>query len=143
MLGSSSGSGSGSGSDFGSGMSLGSIPPSILSPSQSITAIVGAILFINLQYDSGNPRGFLVWRFNGDIISNRTDPRVTILREGGLIIRDVVPEDEGTYNVTVANEVGSDSRIFNVAVEQCEFGISVLMFSPVVYRLKGEHLTWP
>lgn len=75
-----------------------------------------ARLFIFLHYNVGSPRGFLVWRLNGSIISSRTDVRVTVLGGGGLTIRDISPRDEGQYNVTVANELGSESRLFNVFI---------------------------
>ena len=112
-----SGDGSGPGSGLGSGIPPEAFPPSLFVTSgQNIGVIPSARLFINITYNVGSPRGFLMWRLNGSIISNRTDPRVTVLGGGGLIIRNMSSRDEGQYNVTVANELGSDSRIFNVVV---------------------------
>ena len=114
------------GSGSGSGMPLGPFPPRIITLSdQNITVNIATRLFINISYDVGNPQGFLVWRFNERIISSRTDPRVTMLGGGGLTIRDVTPSDGGQYTVTVTNEVGSDSRLFNVLVEQCKIHLVI------------------
>ncbi len=41
---------------------------------------------------------------------------MTVLGGGGLTIRNVAPSDAGQYTVTVTNEAGSESRLFNVAV---------------------------
>ena len=91
-------------------------PRIIASFNKLITVRPSARLFIGLRYDVGSPRGFLVWRFNGSVISSRTDPRVTVLEGGGLTIRNISSSDAGQYNVTVANGLGSESRLFTVFV---------------------------
>lgn len=76
-------------------------------------------LLINVTYDPGSPQGLLVWRHNGVVISSRTDPRVSVLSNGGLTIRSVRPSDRGVYSVFVLNRLGNSSADFTVLIK-CE-----------------------
>ena len=50
------------------------------------------------------------------VISSRTDPRVSVLRSGGLTIRNVRSSDNGLYSVTVMNRIGTETANFIVLV---------------------------
>ena len=75
-------------------------------------------LLINVTYDPGSPQGLLVWRHNGVVISSRTDPRVSVLTNGGLTIRSVRPSDRGEYSVMVLNRAGNSSANFTVLTKR-------------------------
>ena len=129
------GSGSGSGSGLGSGApptptdpTPNEEPPSlvIFEPNRtiSVNTVTTSRIFINVTYEPGTPRGLLVWRHEGAIISSRTDSRVSILSNGGLKIRSIRPEDRGLYTVEVSNRVGIESANFTIRLE-CECNMHV------------------
>ena len=104
-------------------------PPSLIIFEHNQTIFINTVttsrIFINVTYEPRTPRGILVWRHEGAIISSRTDPRVRILSNGGLTIRSIRPTDSGLYTVEVSNRVGTESANFTVHL-QCECNMHVI-----------------
>lgn len=110
------------GGDGGSGESPtihsnSSRPPRItLAPEDNVTISTAHphALTMLVGYDRGNPLCTLVWRKDGEIITSRRNPRVSVMSSGGISIRSVRSSDRGLYTVTVSNAVGSDSASFRL-----------------------------
>ena len=67
--------------------------------------------FIDLPF-SGRPLGDVKWILTDGrtLIPGQTDGRFTVFENGTLRIRNVQPEDAGSYRVSVSNVVGESSR---------------------------------
>lgn len=83
-------------------------------------------------YDKGNPLGTLVWRKDGEIITPRRNPRVSVMTTGGISIRSVQATDRGLYTVTVSNSIGSDSASFKLFTN-CKYTLYLnVLHDPVI-----------
>ena len=60
----------------------------------------------------GNPFPTITWSFNGTTIAN--DSAKYMLSNINLIVRDISRDDEGLYNCTAVNILGTDTIIYSI-----------------------------
>ena len=92
-------------------------PPIItIAPEENVTVPTAQPhrLTVIIGYDRGFPLSTLTWRKDGEIITSRTNPRVSVMSNGGISIGSVKSSDRGLYTITVSNTVGSDSASFKL-----------------------------
>jgi hypothetical protein len=91
--------------------------PSVVTPPESQTVIVGDIVTFTVDADGASPLSY-EWRLNGNPIAGATDP--------GLTITGVTTNDAGNYTVVVSNPFGSDTSAAGV--------LTVLVPFPGIYN---------
>lgn len=95
-------------------------PPRItLAPEDNVTVPTAQShrLTMLVRYDRGFPLSTFVWRKDGEIITSRNNPRMSVMSNGGISIRSVKSSDRGLYTITVSNTAGSDSASFKLFTE--------------------------
>ena len=102
-------------------------PPRITIPEDNVTVPTALPhrLTMLVDYDKGYPLSTLVWRKDGEIITSRRNPRVSVMSNGGITIRSVKSSDRGLYTITVSNAVGSDSASFKLFTK-CKCRVSLI-----------------
>ena len=108
----------GGGEDSPTTEPTGTRPPRItLAPEDNVTVSTNEPLTMTVGYDRGFPLSTPVWRKDGEIITSRKNPRMTVMTNGGISIRSVKSSDRGLYTITISNTVGSDNASFKLFIK--------------------------
>ncbi|XP_066288491.1 contactin-2-like isoform X2 [Branchiostoma lanceolatum] len=89
-------------------------PPNIVKPISQQNGMVGSTITVTLKWE-GLPVPTMEWIKQGEVIATRTpegvvtktSQRYNLTKQGYLIIRDLRPEDGGSYSFRIQNVLGS------------------------------------